>query len=110
MSGVNQARNVRMRQVSQDLALLQEALPRCIRIEGCTQQFHCNSLPNLPIHPFRKVDQPHSAAPDQPAQLERTTVVAVRNRLLKHHSNGATNDVSDLGPGVEGKQRLQFAA
>src|SRR5215471_21308003 len=83
MAGIDQARDVGMRQMGQNLALLQKTLARAGRIEPGAQQFHGYLLSHLPIHPLGEIHDTHSAAADNAEEAELTSGVAIRKRLLK---------------------------
>src|SRR5262249_15330170 len=101
MPCVDQARNVGMRQMSENLALLQKALPRGAGIQGGAQQFDGNSLPHLPIRPFGEIHNAHSAAADHAQKLEGTAIPAIRYRLLKRDTHSSLDNALDRRASVE---------
>ena len=74
VTGIQQSRDVGMRQGCKNLTLCQKTLAQLRVVGSGPQKFHGYALCDLTIHAFGRIDASHAAASQQAAQMVRSTL------------------------------------
>jgi hypothetical protein len=113
MAGIHQPADIRMREIRQDLPLLQEASTRPSGVKTRAQHLDCHLLAHLAICALGQVHQAHPARSDQAQQTVRTAqALIMRYGSMEGQTDRALNDFVQIGMigCVKRQQGIDFAA